>query len=90
MRVSVTPGDALVLPYREASQSGIAPTALAAGRQVIATRVGGLVEQLEGNALATLCDPDAGSLAHALLSILQAPRVAAPPGSRGSPVRRLR
>ncbi|HET7880228.1 MAG TPA: glycosyltransferase family 4 protein [Acetobacteraceae bacterium] len=74
--------DALVLPYREASQSGIAPTALAAGRQVIATRVGGLVEQLEGNALATLCDPDAGSLAHALLSILQAPRVAAPPDDR--------
>ena len=63
--------DVVVLPYREASQSGIAPTALAAGRRVVATRVGGLSEQLEAEPLATLCEPDAASLAAALLSTLE-------------------
>ena len=65
--------DALVLPYREASQSGVAATALAAGRRVIATRVGGLAEQLAGEELARLCDPDAASLAAAIQEILNAP-----------------
>ncbi len=63
--------DVVVLPYREASQSGIAPTALAAGRRVIATRVGGLPEQLEAEKLATLCEPDPASLAAALTCALQ-------------------
>lgn len=58
--------DALVLAYREASQSGVAAAALAAGRWVIATRVGGLAEQLEGQALGVLCAPDAASIAAAL------------------------
>ena len=58
--------DIVVLPYREASQSGIAPTALASGRRVVATRVGGLAEQLEAEPLATVCEPDAASLAAAL------------------------
>ena len=65
--------DVVVLPYREASQSGIAPTALAAGRRVVATRVGGLSEQLESEPLATICEPDAKSLAAALLSTLDRP-----------------
>jgi glycosyltransferase involved in cell wall biosynthesis len=72
--------DVVVLPYREASQSGIAPSALAAGRQVLATRVGGLVEQLEGSPLATLCDPDAASLAAALRGMLERPRDLVAPG----------
>lgn len=58
--------DALILPYREASQSGVAATALAAGRPVIATRVGGLTEQLSTVPQAVLCDPDADSLARAI------------------------
>jgi glycosyltransferase involved in cell wall biosynthesis len=70
--------DVLVLPYKEASQSGIAPTALAAGRFVVATRVGGLVEQLRGEALATLCAPDAASLAAALRGLLLAPPAGEP------------
>ncbi len=65
--------DALVLPYREASQSGVAAAALAAGRRVIATRVGGLAEQLAGEELAQLCDPDAASLAAAIQEMLNAP-----------------
>jgi glycosyltransferase involved in cell wall biosynthesis len=58
--------DVVVLPYREASQSGIAPTALATGRRIVATRVGGLVEQLDAEPLATLCEPAAPSLAAAI------------------------
>ena len=70
--------DALVLPYREASQSGVAATALAAGRRVIATRVGGLAEQLAGDQLARLCDPDAASLAAAIQETLDAPAASVP------------
>ena len=65
--------DALVLPYREASQSAVAALALSAGRRVLATRVGGLTEQLGGEPLATLCDANAGSLAEAMIRLLAAP-----------------
>lgn len=70
--------DGVVLPYREASQSGIGPAAIAAGRYVIATRVGGLVQQLQNEPLATLCDPNAASLASALSGLLEAPPEAWP------------
>ena len=66
--------DVVVLPYREASQSGIAPTALATGRRVIATRVGGLPEQLGDSPLATLCEPEAVSLAAAIARVMELPR----------------
>jgi glycosyltransferase involved in cell wall biosynthesis len=62
--------DAVVLPYIEASQSGVAPGAIAAGRIVVATRVGGLTEQLSGHELARLCDPQPASLATALRQLL--------------------
>lgn len=71
--------DALVLPYREASQSGVAAAALAAGRSVIATRVGGLVEQLGGRPGALLCEPEAGSLAEAIRTLLAQPPDFTPP-----------
>lgn len=71
--------DALVLPYREASQSGVAAAALAAGRPVIATRVGGLVEQLGGRTGALLCDPTAEGVAGAVRDLLAAPPVVVPP-----------
>jgi glycosyltransferase involved in cell wall biosynthesis len=61
--------DALVLPYREASQSGVAAMAVAAGRHVLATRVGGLPEQLDGLAHALLCAPAAADIAHGLLEL---------------------
>lgn len=69
--------DAVVLPYREASQSGVAATALAARRYVIATNVGGLAEQLADEPLAILCEPNADSLANGLRRVL-----AMPPASR--------
>jgi glycosyltransferase involved in cell wall biosynthesis len=74
--------DALVLPYREASQSAVAAAALAAGRWVIATRVGGLAEQLAGKELARLCDPDAPSLAEAIRGMLERPL---PPAGESPP-----
>ncbi len=58
--------DALILPYHEASQSGVAAAAIAAGRPVIATRVGGLSEQLSGIPHTMLCEPDPASLAGAI------------------------
>jgi glycosyltransferase involved in cell wall biosynthesis len=66
--------DALVLPYREASQSGVAAVALAARRYVVATNVGGLMEQLSREPLAILCEPDASSLANALRFMLDQQR----------------
>jgi glycosyltransferase involved in cell wall biosynthesis len=71
--------DALVLSHREASQSGVAAAAAAAGRWIVATRVGGLVQQLQGEPLARLCDPDAGSLAAAIGSLLTDPLPAVAP-----------
>jgi glycosyltransferase involved in cell wall biosynthesis len=63
----------LVLTYTEASQSGVAAAALAAGRRVVATRVGGLIEQLQDEPLAALCPPDADVLAAVLRDLIAAP-----------------
>jgi glycosyltransferase involved in cell wall biosynthesis len=71
--------DGLILPYREASQSGVAAAALAAGRPVIATCVGGLCEQLSDAPQALLCEPSAGSLAGAIGRWLEMPKRGAPP-----------
>jgi glycosyltransferase involved in cell wall biosynthesis len=71
--------DALILPYREASQSGVAAAALAAGRPVIATRVGGLREQLSNAPQAVMCEPEAASLARAIQLWLETPPQPTPP-----------
>ena len=65
--------DAVVLPYREASQSGVAAAAIAARRWVVATCVGGLVEQFEGEPMAILCRPEAADLRRALRQLLLDP-----------------
>ena len=75
--------DAVVLPYREASQSGVAAVALAANRYVVATNVGGLTEQLVGEPLAILCEPEAGSLANGLRRVLDGALDAARPAAKG-------
>lgn len=71
--------DALVLSHREASQSGGAAAAVAARRFVVATAVGGIPEQLAGEALARLCQPEATSLAAALRDLLDTRGEAPPP-----------
>lgn len=65
--------DAVVLSHREASQSGVAATALAAGRWVVSTTVGGLAEQLAGTPGARLCETNPASLADAIVSLVRDP-----------------
>lgn len=48
--------DALILPYQEASQSGVVAAAAGAGLPVVATPVGGLVEQVEDGRTGILAD----------------------------------
>ena len=72
--------DALVLSHREASQSGVAAAALAAGRWVVATRVGALAEQLAGAPGCRLCEPEPGALAEAIADLAAHPPDAAPAG----------
>lgn len=63
---------AVVAPYRTATQSGVVPLAYAAGRPVIATRVGGLVEQVAEGTTGFLADPaDPGDLARAIHELFE-------------------
>lgn len=71
--------DIVVLSHTEASQSGVAAAALAAGRRIVATRVGGIVEQLRDAPDATLCAPEPETLAAMLRRALTGPF--APPAS---------
>lgn len=66
----ISSADVIVLPYREASQSGIIPQALALGKPVIVTPVGGLPEQVPPGAGLVAKEPDAKSLAESMLSVL--------------------
>jgi glycosyltransferase involved in cell wall biosynthesis len=70
----------LVLPYRQASQSGVGSLAREHGRAVIATRVGGLPELVgpDWGRLVTPEDPEA--LAEAILEVLETPGLAAEMG----------
>jgi glycosyltransferase involved in cell wall biosynthesis len=59
--------DVVVLPYREATQSAVAPMALAAGRPVIASRVGGLPDLIRDGYTGLLVPPrDPRALAGAI------------------------
>ncbi len=65
--------DVLVLSHLEASQSGVAAAAVAARRWVVATRVGGITEQLRHEKMAVLCSPDGTSIAQALAGLVGRP-----------------
>lgn len=57
-----------VLPYLDATQSGVIPIAMEFGVPVVATRTGGLTEQLDGGKIGIFAEPgDAASLASAML-----------------------
>lgn len=58
--------DALVLPYREASQSGVVAMAAALGVPVVASAVGGLSEQVQDGRTGLLAAPDPAALADAM------------------------
>ena len=74
--------DAVVLPYVEASQSGVAAAAIAHGRQVLATNVGGLPEQLAGISGTIICEPNARSLTKALRNLARTGNTAMPEDTR--------
>ena len=77
--------DAVVAPYRQASQSGVVHLAYAFGRPVVATRVGGLAEAVTDGltgALVAPCDPV--DLAGGIMRVL-----AAPPGAFAEGIRAI-
>ena len=70
----VARADLMVLPYREASQSGVIALAEAAGIPVAATPVGGLAEQVEDGVNGVLADAVTGdALAAAIERLLTDP-----------------
>ncbi len=60
------PRTIVLLPYTEASQSGVIPIAMSESAQLIVTDFEGLVEQTDGGRNAIVCRPDAASLAEAM------------------------
>jgi glycosyltransferase involved in cell wall biosynthesis len=54
----VQQSDLIILPYVEASQSGIIPLAKKAGKWILATNVGGLKEQLDGYKRSVVVEPE--------------------------------
>jgi glycosyltransferase involved in cell wall biosynthesis len=66
--------DVVVLPYREIDQSGVLYTALAFGKPLVLTRVGGFTEVAERDGAARLVPPgDPAALAEALDQLVHDP-----------------
>lgn len=66
----------VVLPYIEASQSGVIPMAYSAGKPVVATNVGGLPEMVDERQTGFLVEPrDAGALAERITQLLLDPEL---------------
>jgi len=62
----------VVLPYLEASQSGVLPVAFMFGRPVVATRVGSIPEVMDDGKTGYLVEPgDERALAEAIIRLLQ-------------------
>jgi len=62
----------VVLPYREASQSGVIPIAYAFGKPVVATRVGSIPEVVKDGKTGILVPPeDPDALAEAIIFLLK-------------------
>jgi glycosyltransferase involved in cell wall biosynthesis len=66
--------DVVVLPYRRIDQSGVLFAALALGRPLVATRVGGFAEVVEQHGAGVVVPPDdPAALAEALIAVLRDP-----------------
>jgi glycosyltransferase involved in cell wall biosynthesis len=63
--------DVVVLPYREAEQSGVLFTALAFARPIVVTAVGGFVEVAERGAAALVPPGDGAALASTITDLLE-------------------
>jgi glycosyltransferase involved in cell wall biosynthesis len=66
MAAEIAAGGTLVLPYREASQSGVVPIALSLGVPAVATAVGGLAAQVVDGVSGLVVAPEAEALAQAM------------------------
>ena len=66
----------VVLPYREASQSGVGAFAKRHGRSLVVTRVGGLPELVTPETVRVVPSDDPAALADALLEVLTTPGLA--------------
>ena len=67
---------AVILSHTEASQSGIAATALGAGLPAVATPVGGLIEQITDRQTGILAlRADAPALADAIIQLMRDPQL---------------
>jgi glycosyltransferase involved in cell wall biosynthesis len=65
----------VVLPYIEATQSGVVPIAYAHEKPVVVTRVGGLPEVVEDGVTGIVVEPrDVKGLANAIMELLQDPQ----------------
>jgi glycosyltransferase involved in cell wall biosynthesis len=74
----------VVLPYVEASQSGVIPLAYSAGKPVVATKVGGLPEMVEHGRTGYLVEPrDVQGLAEAVVALLRNPELRRQMGAKG-------
>jgi glycosyltransferase involved in cell wall biosynthesis len=74
----------VVLPYIEATQSGVIPVAYSFAKPVVATRVGALAEAVEDGVTGLLVPPsDTTSLATAIVNVLRDPARAAQMGAAG-------
>lgn len=66
--------DVVVLPYRRIDQSGVLFSALALGRPIVASRVGGFAEVVEQTGAGVCVEPgDPAALAEALVGVLRDP-----------------
>lgn len=66
--------DVVVLPYREASQSGVIPLAFSNGRPVIASRVGALAEAVADEVDGLLVEPESSdALSAAIVRVFSEP-----------------
>ena len=61
----------VVIPYTEATQSGVIALAQSLGRPVIATNVGGLPEQIEAGKTGWICEPNIQSLSNTIVKAVQ-------------------
>lgn len=72
----IASSDALVLPYRHATQSGVAQVAFGCGRAVVSTRVGGIPDVVADGRSGFLVPPeDPSALAEALIGLYEPGRI---------------
>lgn len=62
-----------LLPYRDATQSGVAMLAMPAGSTVLATAVGNLPDTIRDGVTGVLSEPDADAIAERLIGLLSNP-----------------